>query len=48
MMLYVFNCWDTSTPEISRQSASLFQTGWFGESLLTQTLIMYIIRTSEA
>jgi Mg2+-importing ATPase len=24
---------------------SLFQTGWFVESLLTQTLIVYIIRT---
>ena len=47
MMLYVFNCWDTSTPEIARQSASLFQTGWFVESLLTQTLIIYIIRTDK-
>jgi Mg2+-importing ATPase len=47
MMLYVFNCWDTSTPEIARQSASLFQTGWFVESLLTQTLIIYIIRTNK-
>ena len=28
MMLYVFNCWDTSTPEVARRSASLFQTGW--------------------
>lgn len=47
MMLYVFNCWDTSTPEIARQSASLFQTGWFVESLLTQTLIISIIRTNK-
>jgi P-type Mg2+ transporter len=47
LMLYVFNCWDTSTPEIARQSASLFQTGWFVESLLTQTLIIYIIRTNK-
>ena len=47
MMLYVFNCWDISTPEIARHSASLFQTGWFVESLLTQTLIIYIIRTNK-
>jgi Mg2+-importing ATPase len=47
MMLYVFNCWDTSTPETALRSASLFQTGWFVESLLTQTLIIYIIRTNK-
>ena len=38
MMLYVFDAW--SNP-------SLFQTGWFVESLLTQTLIIHIIRTSR-
>jgi Mg2+-importing ATPase len=38
MMLYVFNAW--SNP-------SLFQTGWFVESLLTQTLIIHIIRTAK-
>ena len=27
--------------------ASLFQTGWFVESLLTQTLIIHIIRTNK-
>ena len=37
-MLYVFNAW--SNP-------SLFQTGWFVESLLTQTLIIHIIRTAK-
>jgi Mg2+-importing ATPase len=47
MMLYVFNCWNTSTPEAAAQSASLFQTGWFVESLLTQTLIIHIIRTNR-
>ena len=47
MMLYVFNCWDTSTPEAEAHSASLFQTGWFVESLLTQTLIIHIIRTNK-
>jgi len=40
MMLYVFHCWDPSR-------ASLFQTGWFVESLLTQTLIIHVIRTNK-
>jgi P-type Mg2+ transporter len=40
MMLYVFGCWD-------KANASLFQTGWFVESLLTQTLIIHIIRTNR-
>ena len=47
MMLYVFNCWNVSTPEAAARSASLFQTGWFVESLLTQTLIIHIIRTNK-
>ncbi len=47
MMLYVFNCWNVSTPEAAAHSASLFQTGWFVESLLTQTLIIHIIRTNK-
>ena len=38
MMLYVFHAW---------KNASLFQTGWFVESLLTQTLIIHIIRTAK-
>ena len=36
MMLFVFDAWT---------NPSLFQTGWFVESLLTQTLIIHIIRT---
>ena len=47
MMLYVFDCWDMSTPEAAAHSASLFQTGWFVESLLTQTLIIHVIRTNK-
>jgi Mg2+-importing ATPase len=47
MMLYIFNCWNTSTPEAAAYSQSLFQTGWFVESLLTQTLIIHIIRTNK-
>jgi P-type Mg2+ transporter len=38
MMLFVFDCWN---------DPSLFQTGWFVESLLTQTLIIHIIRTAK-
>jgi Mg2+-importing ATPase len=37
-MLYVFNAWT---------NPALFQTGWFVESLLTQTLIIHIIRTAK-
>jgi len=37
-MLFVFGAW--SNP-------ALFQTGWFIESLLTQTLIIHIIRTAR-
>lgn len=40
IMLYVFGCWDPS-------HAALFQTGWFVESLLTQTLIIHVIRTNR-
>ena len=38
MMLYVFNAWAV-------EKAPLFQAGWFVESLLTQTLIVHVIRT---
>ena len=38
MMLYLFNCWE---------NAALFQTGWFVESILTQTLIVHVIRTNK-
>jgi len=47
MMLYLFHCWDVSTPQALSHSQSLFQTGWFVESLLTQTLIIHIIRTNK-
>ncbi|MEI6280581.1 MAG: magnesium-translocating P-type ATPase [bacterium] len=38
VMLYVFNAWT---------NPALFHTGWFVESLLTQTLVVHIIRTSK-
>jgi Mg2+-importing ATPase len=47
LMLYLFGCWDTSTAARAAHSASLFQTGWFVESLLTQTLIIHVIRTNK-
>ena len=40
IMLYVFEAWAV-------EKAALFQTGWFVESLLTQTLIVHVIRTRK-
>jgi Mg2+-importing ATPase len=40
VMLYVFDCWNPAR-------ASLFQTGWFVESLITQTLVVHVIRTRK-
>jgi Mg2+-importing ATPase len=37
-MLYLFNAW---------ANPALFQTGWFIESLFTQTLIIHVIRTNK-
>jgi Mg2+-importing ATPase len=37
-MIFAFGAWN---------NPSLFQTGWFVESLLTQTLIIHIIRTAK-
>jgi P-type Mg2+ transporter len=37
-LLFVFGAWN---------NPALFQTGWFVESLLTQTLIIHIIRTAK-
>jgi len=38
MMLYVFDCW---------HNPALFHTGWFVESIFTQTLIIHVIRTNK-
>jgi Mg2+-importing ATPase len=40
VMLWAFKCWDPSR-------ASVFQTGWFVESIITQTLVIHIIRTNK-
>ena len=47
LMLYAFGCWDVSTPAVAAHSAAVFQSGWFVESLATQTLIIHIIRTNR-
>jgi P-type Mg2+ transporter len=38
MMLYVFHAW---------KNPALFHTGWFVESIFTQTLIIHVIRTHK-
>ncbi|MBI1794754.1 MAG: magnesium-translocating P-type ATPase [Chloroflexi bacterium] len=38
IMIYVFNAWN---------NPALFRTGWFVESIFTQTLIIHVIRTNK-
>ena len=51
LMLYVFKCHLFSDPGTSDTDKTyyenLFHTGWFVESILTQTLIVHIIRTRK-
>ncbi len=51
LMLYVFKCVLFGKPGTSAEMnvfyEKLFHTGWFVESLLTQTLIVHIIRTNR-
>ncbi|MEG8988554.1 magnesium-translocating P-type ATPase [Ignavibacteria bacterium 4148-Me] len=51
LMWFFFNAKDYLNPTTTLQQKnyleSLFQTGWFVESLLTQTLIVHIIRTKK-
>jgi Mg2+-importing ATPase len=51
LMWFVFHCnayLSTSTGPAAKEGLmKLFQTGWFVESLLTQTLIVHIIRTKR-
>ncbi len=51
LMWFFFKCKDVLTLGVEsikgQQLVSLFQTGWFVESLLTQTLIVHIIRTKR-
>src|SRR2546423_1908443 len=51
LMLFAFGCWAdwhaAPTEEMRKAVEHLFQTGWFVESLLTQTLIIHVIRTNR-
>jgi len=51
LMWYFFGCSSFSDPGMGaaqqEMQARLFQTGWFVESLLTQTMIVHIIRTQR-
>jgi Mg2+-importing ATPase len=43
IMLFVYGAWANPDPS----HAALFHTGWFVESLFTQTLIIHVIRTKK-
>ena len=49
LLLYIYGCVGFTDPKSSPAAKSeweqLFHTGWFVESLLTQTLIVHVIRT---
>lgn len=47
LMLFGFGCANVATAAQAQASASLFQSGWFVESIATQSLIIHIIRTSR-
>ena len=51
VMLYVFKCSHYTAPNLAPAMKtyyeSLFHTAWFVESLLTQTMIVHIIRTNR-
>jgi Mg2+-importing ATPase len=51
VLLYVFHCVQfknpLTPPEMKVHYESLFHTGWFIESILTQTLIVHVIRTNR-
>jgi Mg2+-importing ATPase len=42
VLLYLFGCWSADA-----YHTALFQTGWFVESLMSQTLIIHVIRTNR-
>jgi Mg2+-importing ATPase len=47
VMMYGYNCWKFGQVGYTPDQEHLFQTGWFIESLLTQTLIIHVIRTNK-
>jgi Mg2+-importing ATPase len=49
LMLFFFKCWNfttAATPQLRAYYEQLFHTGWFIESLFTQTMIVYVLRTN--
>jgi P-type Mg2+ transporter len=49
LMLFFFKCWNfttAATPQLRTYYEQLFHTGWFIESLFTQTMIVYVLRTN--
>jgi Mg2+-importing ATPase len=51
LMLFFFKCYQYASPNIlpslKTYYENLFHTGWFVESILTQTMIVHIIRTRK-
>ena len=51
LMLFFFKCYQYTSPNIlpslKTYYENLFHTGWFVESILTQTMIVHIIRTRK-
>jgi Mg2+-importing ATPase len=51
LMLFFYHCWNYANPATTTAGKTayeyLFHTGWFVESLLTQTLIVHVIRTNR-
>jgi len=51
LMLYFFGCIaftsPSTAPDMKAYYEALFHTGWFVESILTQTLIVHVIRTRK-
>jgi Mg2+-importing ATPase len=51
LMMYFYRCREFSSPgateAVKTHAEQLFHSGWFVESLLTQTLIVHIIRTNK-
>jgi P-type Mg2+ transporter len=47
VMMYGFDTWRFGQVGYTEHQEHLFQTGWFIESLLTQTLIIHVIRTNK-
>ncbi len=47
VMIFFFGVWSFGSPSPDLAKLALFQTAWFVESLLTQSLIIHVIRTKK-